>query len=132
MIDSSAGARVRTPCRDSLGTPRDAEGLLEAFNDEYASPQPCELLARRPAGVRLVVQRPGDMLLLGELVPHATCNLEDAMGIGNQMGSYEHAWVDLDAQPRCGWRGAILCEQSARERAAAAADMLPDWVRCPL
>ena len=63
------------------------------------------------------MQRPGEVLFFGEWVAHATCNVQDSLGVGNQMGFYETPHINFSTSPSCAWLGAALCFADERRRA---------------
>jgi hypothetical protein len=103
-----------------IGPVRAARELVQQGNNATAS-STCAYLDRRPhPELRLVIQKPGDVLFFGEWVPHATCNLEDTIGVGYQMGFYKTAHANFLQQPSRTWMGASLCAGSNGTRAEAA------------
>ena len=104
-----------------VGPPSLSIELAQLGNDESTNGT-CSWLARKPhPKLRVVVQRPGDVLFLGEFVPHATCNLAPTMGVGAQMGFFDTRWLNLRGHASAEWRGASLCgDEAAKMRSQRA------------
>jgi hypothetical protein len=70
-------------------------------NNELAT-SPCKYLGHeRPhPDVKFVVQEPGEILIFGEGVSHATCTLEPSIMVGNQMGFYDVPYL-TSGRPVC-------------------------------
>lgn len=87
--------------------PAASAGALKAIANQPTSRRACEYLAlqrHRPhPALTLFIQEAGEVLVFGEDVAHATCALEDSLGVGNQMG---HSRVPFltDAYPMAGQR----------------------------
>ena len=91
--------------------PASAAIELAALGNNASAPATCSYLAARPhPALRLIIQEPGDVIMLGEFVAHATCNLEESMGFGAQMGYYETRWIDLRQPPSSKWLAASVCK----------------------
>lgn len=97
-----------------LGPAWTANELIVLGNNASA-PATCAWLAaargRPHPAVRIVVQRAGDVLVVGEQVVHATCDIEDSMAVGAQMGFYDSRWMDLRVSPAAEWKRAALCRE---------------------
>eukprot|EP00966_Prymnesium_polylepis_P044138 1023221-Prymnesium_polylepis.1 len=62
----------------------------------------CTYLPTVPdARVAFIVQGPGEILLFGEGVAHATCNLNASLGVGIQMGYTRNGQLALDSALHC-------------------------------
>ena len=92
-------ARWPRGARRGGSIPASAAIELAALGNNASAPATCSCSRRGIPALRLVIQEPGDVIMLGEFVAHATCNLEESMGFGAQMGYYETRWIDL-RQPR--------------------------------
>jgi len=75
-----------------IGPPTVAHTLSELGNNDHAL-NPCEYLhlhERKPhAKLLFHVQEAGQIILFGDHVAHATCALENSIGVGSQMGFTE-------------------------------------------
>jgi hypothetical protein len=87
-----------------------AAAELAELGNNASAPAACRYLSQRPhPALRMLVQRPGDIVILGEFVSHATCNLEDSLAVGAQLGFYGTRHMDLRARPSRQWQGATIC-----------------------
>lgn len=97
-----------------LGPPQMAESL-NSVGSSKPFPPACAYLsepsARLDARVRQVVQQPGDILVFGEGVPHATCALNASLGVGMQMGYSLEAPYLLE---HTDWRCSTSAETTVR------------------
>merc|ERR1719335_1521379 len=86
-----------------LGPARLATSFNSMGNDDDAT-SPCNYLehgrARPHPDVKFVVQEPGEILIFGEGVSHATCSLEPSIMVGNQMGYYSVPYLS-SIRPSC-------------------------------
>ena len=74
--------------------------MLAVGNNASAPVSACEWLARPPhPAVRTIFQPAGSILFFGQGVPHATCALEEAWGVGVQLGYYPTPTADLTRDP---------------------------------
>jgi hypothetical protein len=86
-----------------IGPPRLTSHLAMLGSDEHWFQQKtCEYLQQHPhPEVTRFVQEPGDIIIFGEQVPHATCALLPSFGFGNQMGFYPEPYLNLFASRIC-------------------------------
>ena len=83
-----------------LAPPGLAHEIMAVGNAADAPTSVCEWLDNLPhPAVRVYVQRPGTVFFFGGGVPHATCALEEAWGVGVQLGWYPTLHADLRRDP---------------------------------
>ena len=84
-----------------LAPPGLAHEIMAVGNAADAPTSVCEWLdpRRRHPAVRVYVQRSGTVFFFGGGVPHATCALEEAWGVGVQLGWYPTLHADLRRDP---------------------------------
>lgn len=107
-----------------LGPPRLAAQLKKLGSDESAQ-NSCQYLQQPPhPELTFFVQEPGDIIIFGEQVPHATCALLPSMGLGNQMGFYAERYLNLLESPRCvGSLDAAHCETTPASGTAGTSNL---------